>query len=45
MAVAFADSDEIIPDPTSTEVVTGFFGEPATPPAVAGSAEGQQTPA
>jgi hypothetical protein len=42
MAVAFADSYEIIPDPSSTEEITGFFGEPATPPAVAGSIQGQQ---
>jgi hypothetical protein len=42
MAVAFADSYEIIPDPSSTEVITGFFGEPATPPAVAGSVQGAQ---
>lgn len=41
-AVAFADSYEIIPDPSSTEQITGFFGEPATPPAVAGSIQGQQ---
>jgi hypothetical protein len=41
-AVAFADSYEIIPDPSSTEEITGFFGEPTTPPAVAGSVEGQQ---
>jgi hypothetical protein len=41
-AVAFADSYEILPDPSSTEVITGFFGEPATPPAVAGSIQGQQ---
>jgi hypothetical protein len=42
MAVAFADSYQIIPDPSSTEEITGFFGEPATPPAVAGSIQGQQ---
>jgi hypothetical protein len=42
MAVAFADSYEIIPDPSSTEEITGFFGEPATPPGVAGSIQGQQ---
>jgi hypothetical protein len=41
-AVAFADSYEIIPDPSSTEEITGFFGEPTTPPAVAGSIQGQQ---
>ena len=41
-AVAFADSYEIIPDPSSTEEITGFFGEPATPPGVAGSIQGQQ---
>jgi len=41
-AIASADSYQIIPDPSSTEVVTGFFGEPATPPAVAGSVQGQQ---
>lgn len=41
-AVAFADSYEIIPDPSSSEVITGFFGEPTTPPAVAGSIQGQQ---
>ena len=42
VAVAFADSYEMIPDPSSTEEITGFFGVPATPPAVAGSIEGQQ---
>jgi hypothetical protein len=42
MAVAFADSYEIIPDPGSTEEITGFFGAPATPPGVAGSIQGQQ---
>jgi hypothetical protein len=42
MAVAFADSYEIIPDPSSTEEITGFFGAPATPPGVAGSIQGQQ---
>jgi hypothetical protein len=42
MAAAFADSYEIVPDPTSTEVITGFFGAPATPPAVAGSVQGAQ---
>ena len=42
MAVALADSYEIIPDPNSTEEITGFFGEPATPPGVAGSIQGQQ---
>jgi hypothetical protein len=41
-AVAVADSYEIIPDPSSTEQITGFFGEPATPPAVAGSIQGLQ---
>ena len=41
-AVAFADSYEIIPDPSSTELITGFFGDPTTPPAVAGSVQGQQ---
>jgi hypothetical protein len=41
-AVASADSYEIIPDPSSTEEVTGFFGAPATPPGVAGSIQGQQ---
>jgi hypothetical protein len=42
VAVAFADSYEIIPDPSSTEVVTGFFGDPTTPPGVAASIQGQQ---
>ena len=42
MAVAFADSYEIIPDPSSIDEITGFFGLPATPPAVAGSIQGQQ---
>ena len=42
MTVAYADTYEIVPDPSSTEVITGFFGEPATPPAVAGSIQGQQ---
>lgn len=42
VAPAFADSYEIIPDPSSSEEITGFFGEPATPPAVAGSIQGQQ---
>jgi hypothetical protein len=41
-AIASADSYQIIPDPSSTEEITGFFGEPATPPAVAGSIQGQQ---
>lgn len=41
-AVAGADSYEILPDPTSTEVVTGFFGSPITPPAVVNSFQGQQ---
>ncbi|HEY1840233.1 MAG TPA: hypothetical protein VGG53_08420 [Mycobacterium sp.] len=41
-ATAFADSYQISPDPSSSEVVTGFFGEPATPPAVAGSVQGGQ---
>lgn len=41
-AVAVADSYEILPDPNSTEVVTGFFGSPITPPAVANSFQGQQ---
>jgi hypothetical protein len=41
-AVAFADTYEILPDPSSTEVITGFYGEPATPPAVAGSVQGYQ---
>jgi hypothetical protein len=40
--VAFADSYEIISDPSSTEEITGFFGEPATPPAVTESIQGQQ---
>jgi hypothetical protein len=39
---AHADTYEILPDPSSTELVTGFFGEPATPPAVAGSIQGLQ---
>ena len=39
---AHADTYEILPDPSSTELVTGFFGEPATPPAVAGSIQGMQ---
>ena len=42
VAVAFADSYEMIPDPSSTEEITGFFGVPTTPPAVAGSIQGQQ---
>jgi hypothetical protein len=42
VAVAFADSYEIIPDPSSTEEITGFFGVGATPPATAGSIQGQQ---
>jgi hypothetical protein len=41
-AIASADSYEIIPDPNSTEEITGFFGEPATPPGVTGSIQGQQ---
>jgi hypothetical protein len=41
-AVAFADSYQIIPDPSSTEEITGFFGEPTAPPAVAASIQGQQ---
>lgn len=39
---AHADTYEVLPDPSSTELVTGFFGEPATPPAVAGSIQGLQ---
>ncbi len=42
MTDAYADTYEIVPEPGSTEVVTGFFGEPATPPAVAASIQGQQ---
>jgi hypothetical protein len=41
-ATALADTYEIIPDPSSTEKITGFFGDPATPPALAGSIQGQQ---
>src|SRR6201995_3472912 len=41
-ATALADNYEIIPDPSSAETITGFFGDPATPPALAGSIQGQQ---
>lgn len=42
MSVASADSYEILPDPNSTELITGFFGDPTTPPGVANSFQGQQ---
>lgn len=35
-AVAFADSYEIVPDPSSTEQVASFYGAITTPPAVTG---------
>jgi len=49
MAVAFADDYGIVPDPGSTEVVTGIYGIGVfgvqvltTPPAVGGSVQGTQ---
>jgi hypothetical protein len=46
VAVAFADDYDIIPDPSSPEVVTGLygfdFGLQTTPPAVNGSVDGNQ---
>jgi len=42
-AVAFADSYEIIPDPSSTETLTGVYGlENTAPPAESGSIQGYQ---
>ncbi len=42
-AVAFADSYEIIADPSSTETYTGMYGlENTAPPAVSGSIQGYQ---
>jgi hypothetical protein len=42
-AVAFADNYEIVPDPNSTETVTGIYGlENTAPPAVTGSVQGYQ---
>ena len=41
-AVAFADTYEILPDPSSTETVTGFYGLEATPPAGLDSIQGNQ---
>ncbi|WP_343572658.1 hypothetical protein [Mycobacterium sp.] len=42
-AVAFADSYEIIPDPSSTETLTGVYGlENTVPPAETGSIQGTQ---
>jgi hypothetical protein len=43
MAAAFADSYEIIPDPSSTETLTGVYGlENTAPPAESGSIQGYQ---
>lgn len=43
MAAAFADSYEIIPDPSSTETLTGVYGlENTAPPAETGSIQGYQ---
>lgn len=39
---AHADTYEILPAPNSPEEITGFFGLPTTPPAVANSLQGQQ---
>jgi hypothetical protein len=42
-AAAFADSYEIIPDPSSTETLTGVYGlENTAPPAETGSIQGSQ---
>jgi hypothetical protein len=43
VAAAFADNYEIIPDPSSTETLTGIYGlENTAPPAETGSVEGYQ---
>ncbi|HTZ14439.1 MAG TPA: hypothetical protein VMC78_12620, partial [Mycobacterium sp.] len=42
-AAAFADDYDIVPDPSSTEVVTGYYGLYTALPALDGSAEGYQT--
>jgi hypothetical protein len=43
VAVAFADDYEILPDPSSTETLTGVYGEENTvPPAENGSIQGYQ---
>ena len=42
ITVAHADTYEILPAPNSPEEITGFFGLPTTPPAVASSFQGQQ---
>ena len=42
-AAAFADDYDIVPDPNSTEVVTGYYGLYTALPALDGSALGYQT--
>jgi hypothetical protein len=43
VAVAFADSYSVIPDPSSTETLTGIYGlENTAPPAVTASLQGYQ---
>lgn len=42
-AIACADDYTIIPDPGSTEVITGLYGLQTAPPAVEGSVQGYQT--
>ncbi len=43
-ALAFADDIVITPDPSSTELVTGFYGlhNVTAPPAVPGTVQGEQ---
>lgn len=41
-AVACADSYDIVPDPTSTEVVTGLYGQGTALPAIDGTVQGHQ---
>lgn len=42
VAVAVADNYNIVPDPGSTETITGFYGPDAPPPAVPTSFQGSQ---
>jgi hypothetical protein len=43
VAVAFADDYEVVPDPSSTETLTGVYGlENTAPPAETGSIQGSQ---
>ena len=41
-AVAFADDYDIVPDPNSTEVVTGYYGLLSALPAFDGTVQGYQ---